>query len=55
VLPTNSRLIRLGELWRADVGLGSADVLFVEIWRLDFDSVTGVLSRSVLNQVRVEP
>ena len=55
VLPTNSRLIRLGELWRADVGLGSAEVLVVEVWRLDFNPVTGVLSRSVLNQVRVEP
>lgn len=55
VLPTNTRLNRLGELWRADAGIRSADVLVVEVWRLDFNSDTGVLSRSVLNQVRVEP
>lgn len=55
VLPTSTRLNRLGELWRAEVDLGTADVLVVEVWRLDFNRFTGALFRSVLNQVRVEP
>jgi hypothetical protein len=54
VLPTEERMRHLGEAWRRRAGLGSDEVLVVEVWAVEFDVTTAALSRSLLSVVRVE-
>lgn len=54
VLPSVSRVEKLGRAWASHSGLPDHAVLAIEVWGIDFDASSGELRRFLLRRVEVE-
>ena len=54
VLPSPDRIEELGRAWASLSGLPGHLVLVVEVWAIDFEGATGLLTRSLLRRIEVD-
>ena len=54
VLPSVSRIAKLGRAWASHSDLPDHAVLAIEVWGIDFDASTGELQKFLLRRVEVK-